>query len=919
MHVTGVLTQHNDASRTGTIRQRGFDASVVASAQWGLVQRLDVDGTVWAQPLFAFNVRRPGGAVRHIVVVVTARNTLYGFDGSTYELLWMTPLGRADSSDWLPPYAGLGCSFLSPGSFQPEGEPAFQFMGVLSTPAVDPSTGKVYVSYRTGGATAASAQQWLAAVDLATGEVLGATQTGQQPGFRLEHHRQRASLLLSHGLLFLAFASRCEDPRPHLPKYHGWVFAHDAQTLEQVGSYNCTPTSAGGGIWQASGGLAADEKGRVFLMTGNTQDGVGVDQKPDATGTNLGNSFVRLDVTTVRRADGTIAEAQLGVGSWFTPYRAEWQSSIDLDLGSSGPVLIPGTRYVAGGGKEGVLYLLDVDELGGLAAAPTSALPKLPATDQEPYTPNDPSHDQAVFEIQAGRNPTDKLHMGEWGPFPHIHGSPVYVDLGNGRRLLYVWPEKDYLKGFELDGGKLRLVLEGRDRAPQTIWKNGKLESAAMPGGMLSATVDPQRPGRGIVFASVPQDAYGDRGAFRAYDAATLERVWESAETKARSYRFAKFAAPTIADERVFLPTFSGEVFVYGRRDSWQGPAPFGWPTLPAGAHVAVQQQSATELTAVAVDKSGSLNVAWVVGGGAWVGPVPIGAPTFPPGGPVALATQANIQLTAAAVDIYGRLNLAWVGPDGLWHGPVPLSANVFPPGAAVAMEHQQSMDQLNILAVDKAGAVNVAWTHLLEPWEGPAPIAVTPPGFAPPGGHIAVEHQDSFDRLDALVVDSTGAVSLIWTRGLDPWQGPERKTARGFAPPGAPIAMEHQVSMDQLDALVVDNTGALNVLWVPKLDKRWLGPGAMTPPGFTPPGAHIAMGHPASMDQLDALIVDTDGAINVLSAHGLERWSEAGRISPTTFPAGAPVAVAHQSDKELDLLAVDGSGRLSVSWVNSP
>lgn len=282
------------------------------------------------------------------------------------------------------------------------------------------------------------------------------------------------------------------------------------------------------------------------------------------------------------------------------------------------------------------------------------------------------------------------------------------------------------------------------------------------------------------------------------------------------------------------------------------------------------------------------------------------------------MATQANIQLTVAAVDIYGRLNLAWVGPDKVWHGPVPASGGLFPPGASVAMDYQASMDQLNILAIDKAGAVNVMWTHLLEHWQGPAPIAVTPPGFAPPGGHVATEHRDSFNRLDAFVVDSSGAVNLIWTHGLDPWQGPERKTAPGFAPPGAPIATEHQASMDQLDALVVDNTGALNVLWVHKLDP-WLGPGAMTPAGFAPPGAHIAMGHPGSIDQLDALVVGNDGAIRVLTAHGLEHWSEARRISPTTFPAGAPLAVGHQSDKELNLLAVDTSGHLSVSWQNSP
>jgi hypothetical protein len=75
--------------------------------------------------------------------------------------------------------------------------------------------------------------------------------------------------------------------------------------------------------------------------------------------------------------------------------------------------------------------------------------------------------------------------MNHWLPWPHIHGSPVYADLGDGRRLLYVWPEKDFLHAVRIIAGKFGLVINGPDRAP----------GGGMPGGFLSAVVDPSRPG----------------------------------------------------------------------------------------------------------------------------------------------------------------------------------------------------------------------------------------------------------------------------------------------------------------------------------------------------------------------------------------------------------------------------------------
>jgi hypothetical protein len=50
------------------------------------------------------------------------------------------------------------------------------------------------------------------------------------------------------------------------------------------------------------------------------------------------------------------------------------------------------------------------------------------------------------------RVPVGKEYVTRGLPSPHIHGPPIFGDLGNGRSFLYIWPEKDYLKSFEWSG-----------------------------------------------------------------------------------------------------------------------------------------------------------------------------------------------------------------------------------------------------------------------------------------------------------------------------------------------------------------------------------------------------------------------------------------------------------------------------------
>jgi hypothetical protein len=130
--------------------------------------------------------------------------------------------------------------------------------------------------------------------------------------------------------------------------------------------------------------------------------------------------------------------------------------------------------------------------------------------------------------------------------------------------------------------------------------------SAGMPGGMLSLSIDPNQLAEGVLFASVQrcrptkkdasfnlekedpvfhecdvEDCRNSKpefaqcgqqrfGMLRAFDPFTLHELWNNQtdlfvpDPKLKSYYFVKFVPPTIARNRVFLPTASRRVLVYG-------------------------------------------------------------------------------------------------------------------------------------------------------------------------------------------------------------------------------------------------------------------------------------------------------------------------------------------------------------------
>ena len=162
---------------------------------------------------------------------------------------------------------------------------------------------------------------------------------------------------------------------------------------------------------------------------------------------------------------------------------------------------------------------------------------------------------------------------------------------------------------------------------------------------------------------------------------------------------------------------------------AWNGPGHIGPAgAFPPGAHIAVSQQfGLTQTDVFVVDKNGTLNVFWVDGGGAWNGPGHIGpAGAFPPGAPLAASQQLGLtQTDVFIVDKSGTLNVFWVDGGGAWQGPGRLgSAGIYAPGAIIAASQQFGLTQTDVFAVARDGAVmNLMWVDGGGAWQGPGAL----------------------------------------------------------------------------------------------------------------------------------------------------------------------------------------------------
>jgi len=500
-----VTTSQYDNARTGAnLSETALTPQNVNSSSFGKLFSLQVDGDIYAQPLYLPAVDIPGKGKHNVVFIATEHDSVYAFDanGQPSTPLWHVSFLRSGVST--VPASAVQCPFIRPE------------IGITPTPVIDRATGTLYVLARTKESASLLSPshyvQRLHALAITTGvekfggpveikasvKGRGAGGSNGQIDFDPLRELPRASLLLANGQIYLTWASSCD-----VAPYHGWVMTYDAHTLAQTGVLNTSPDAEESGIWQGDTGPAADTAGNVFFATGNGKFDV------DVNGRDYGDSVLKLSP----------AKGPLTVADFFTPFNQKELNSNDLDIGSGGPLLLPDQlgphpHLLLTGGKGGRLYVIDRDHMGK-------------------YHSGDDTH--AVQVILAGSG---------------IYSAPAYWN-----HHVFLFAADDVLKDFALVNGRLSVD-------PVARGKTQFIDPGATP------TISSNGATNGIVWVirSKGWNAPDRNAELHAYDASNIAREIYSSEqnrSRDRAGLCLRFNIPTVANGKVYVGVKSA-VEVYG-------------------------------------------------------------------------------------------------------------------------------------------------------------------------------------------------------------------------------------------------------------------------------------------------------------------------------------------------------------------
>ncbi len=558
-----VTTQRNDNAGTGQYpNETTLTTANVNTSQFGKRVSYPVDGQVYAQPLYLPNLSI-GGGTHNVVFAATENDSVYAFDAdqtSTVAPLWKTSLLPGGATP-------VQSSFQPCGDLQP-------IIGITSTPVIDPSTNTMYVvAYSQENGTQVYR---LHALDVTTGQDrsapvviqasvpgTGAGSSGGTLAFNANVERQRASLVLANGKIYIAFASFCD-----VGNYHGWILAYsyNGTAFQQTNTYNDTANGAQGGIWGADDPLVADNAGNLYTIVGNgTFDA-------NTGGNDVGDSFVRLN-------------AQLQRQDYFTPFNQSCLSNGDQDVGAGGPLLVPGANALIGAGKEGRPYVVSTTNMGQFTADPN-------------LTCNG--------SAEENRTNVDKIQQElPPGTVNAIFSTPAFWNGPNGQ-FVYFSQVNGPTKAFSWSNGRL-------STAPTSMTTT----SFGFTGGNAVVSSNGTTAGTGILWNI-------DSGAtLRAYDASNLGiELYNSSQNAGRDglTGYVKYSTAAVANGKVFVGTSAG-LAVFGELSSTPPPPPP--PPPPGGLRINSGGPAAapfvadtdftggtTVTTTKAVDTSGVTNTA---------------------------------------------------------------------------------------------------------------------------------------------------------------------------------------------------------------------------------------------------------------------------------------------------------------------
>ncbi len=295
-------------------------------------------GGIYGQPLVIGNQ----------VIVATEDDVVYALNGSTGAVEWHFSIGapaREATIRSAPELAGCGDIFP---------------LGITGTPVIDtlhspPGESQLFVA---GEVQRAGTSDWQGIEHVmvaATFKRLSATVRWRRvidpPGagstYLAVAEQQRSALTLSSGRVYAEYGGLNGD----CGRYQGYVVSLAESGSGALGSFK-VPTSREGAIW-STGGASVGPGGELFVATGNSAN------------TSAGEPFDYGDAVLGLSPSLSTIDSYFAPSDWYT------LNADDLDLGSGGPIQLPGGKLIFEIGKaqdNGVStgYLLDPAALGGI-------------------------------------------------------------------------------------------------------------------------------------------------------------------------------------------------------------------------------------------------------------------------------------------------------------------------------------------------------------------------------------------------------------------------------------------------------------------------------------------------------------------------------------------------------------------------
>jgi hypothetical protein len=509
-----VTTGHYDNRRTGAATNETIlNPANVNRQHFGKLASVPVSGCIFAQPLFVPAVPTLDGGRRDLVFIATTANMVYAYDSNDYSLYFGRNFGPPVPSAEINPERGYH-DFADCDAGDGDGP-----IGVVGTPVIDVADNAMYFVAN----TLVSADEFtrhthiLHKISLSTGgDLVDPVEiAGSHSGvtFNSWYHLQRAALLMLNGRIYIAFSSH-QDATP----YYGWMFAYDTE-LKQAGIVNYSPAKSGAGIWQSGGGPAADND-FIYFTTGNLAEDEG--QLFDNS-----NSILKIDPVSM----------EILAKTSFFPEANAWDANYDLDLGSSRVILMQGTGQLVSGSKYGDVFLVNREAL----------------------------------DVTTRFRGAARYSSGyDW--------TGIYNGLAYWNKVLYTWPGGGgYINGADpgFPTDTLKAFSTDKDTSPGALLADGQSDGvgAGYQGANIVISANGNETSTGIVWAYVPSgnSSWLQPGSLHAYSASDFtnglfHELWNNvgldpADTDAF---LTKFNQPLIANGKVFLPTFSGKLIVYG-------------------------------------------------------------------------------------------------------------------------------------------------------------------------------------------------------------------------------------------------------------------------------------------------------------------------------------------------------------------